>query len=64
MGVLFLNKIAILLKVAEMASFYESQGKTLPDAFKEVYKQFDYDKEALISKVFESNLVKKKWPHC
>ena len=47
------DAVQVALKVAEMASFYESQGKTLLDALEDVYKQFGYYKEALISKVFE-----------
>ncbi len=47
------DAVQVALKVAEMASFYESQGKTLLDALEDVYKKFGYYKEALISKVFE-----------
>ncbi|OBW58425.1 phosphoglucomutase [Solibacillus silvestris] len=47
------DAVQVALKVAEMASFYESQGKTLLDALEDMYKQFGYYKEALISKVFE-----------
>lgn len=47
------DAVQVALKVAEMASFYESQGKTLLHALEDVYKQFGYYKEALISKVFE-----------
>lgn len=47
------DAVQVALKVAEMASFFESQGKTLLDALEDVYKQFGYYKEALISKVFE-----------
>lgn len=47
------DAIQVALKVAEMASYYESQGKTLLDTLEDVYKKFGYFKEALISKVFE-----------
>ncbi|OBW58432.1 hypothetical protein A9986_05715 [Solibacillus silvestris] len=47
------DAVQVALKVAEMASFYGSQGKTLLDALEDVYKQFGYYKETLISKVFE-----------
>lgn len=47
------DAVQVALKVAEMASFYESQGKTLLDALEDVYQQFGYYTEALISKVFE-----------
>lgn len=47
------DAVQVALKVAEMASYYESQGKTLLHALEDVYQQFGYYKEALISKVFE-----------
>lgn len=50
------DAVQVALKVAEMASFYESQGKTLLDALEDVYKQFGYYKEAIVSKVFEGKL--------
>lgn len=50
------DAVQVALKVAEMASFYEIQGKTLLDALEDLYKQFGYYQEALISKVFEGKL--------
>ncbi|MER2120648.1 MAG: phospho-sugar mutase [Solibacillus sp.] len=47
------DAVQVALKVAEMASFYESQDKTLLDTIEDVYKQFGYYKEALVSKVFK-----------
>lgn len=47
------DAVQVALKVAEMAAYYETQGKTLLDALNDLYEQFGYYKEALFSKVFE-----------
>lgn len=47
------DAIQVALKVAEMAAYYSTQGKTLLDALEELYERFGYYKEALVSKVFE-----------
>ena len=47
------DAVQVALKVAEMAAYYATQGKTLLDALEELYEQFGYYKEALVSKTFE-----------
>ncbi|MER2154659.1 MAG: phospho-sugar mutase [Solibacillus sp.] len=47
------DAVQVSLKVAEMASYYSTQGKTLLDALEDLYEQFGYYKEALVSKTFE-----------
>lgn len=47
------DAVQVALKVAEMAAYYSTQEKTLLDALEELYEQFGYYKEALVSKVFE-----------
>lgn len=47
------DAVQVALKVAEMAAYYAVESKTLLDALEELYKQFGYYKEALVSKVFE-----------
>ncbi|WP_342473069.1 phospho-sugar mutase [Metasolibacillus sp. FSL H7-0170] len=47
------DAVQVALKVAEMASYYATEGQTLLDALEDLYKQFGYYKEALISKTFE-----------
>lgn len=47
------DAVQVALKVAEMAAHYTTQGKTLLDALNDLYAQFSYYKEALVSKVFE-----------
>ncbi|MFJ8234117.1 phospho-sugar mutase [Ureibacillus sp. NPDC094379] len=47
------DAVQVALKVAEMAAFYATKGKTLLDALNDLYKQFGYHREALVSQVFE-----------
>lgn len=47
------DAVQVALKVAEMAAYYSTQGKTLLDALEDLYEQFGYYKEALVSKIFE-----------
>lgn len=47
------DAVQVALKVAEMAAYYATQQKTLLQALEELYKQFGYYQEALISKMFE-----------
>lgn len=47
------DAVQVALKVAEMAAFYATKGKTLLDALNDLYEQFGYHKEALVSQVFE-----------
>lgn len=47
------DAVQVALKVAEMAAYYSLQGKTLLDVLDELYEQYGYYQEALISKVFE-----------
>ncbi|MFP3919865.1 phospho-sugar mutase [Lysinibacillus telephonicus] len=47
------DAVQVALKVAEMAAHYAKQGKTLLDALNDLYAQFGYHKETLVSKVFE-----------
>lgn len=47
------DAVQIALLTAEMASFYKQQGKTLLDALNDLYEQYGYYKEALISLTFE-----------
>ncbi|MER1984386.1 MAG: phospho-sugar mutase [Solibacillus sp.] len=47
------DAVQVALKVAEMAAYYATKNQTLLDALEELYKQFGYYKEALVSKVFE-----------
>lgn len=47
------DAVQVALKVAEMAAHYTKQGKTLLDALNDLYAQFGYYREALVSKVFE-----------
>ena len=45
--------ISSSLLIAEMVSFYKYQGKTLIDVLNEIYSQFGYFEEELISYTFE-----------
>ncbi|MFF5993850.1 phospho-sugar mutase [Lysinibacillus sp. KU-BSD001] len=47
------DAVQVALKVAEMAAYYTAQGKTLLHALDELYEQYGYYQEALVSKVFE-----------
>ncbi|MEK4424097.1 phospho-sugar mutase [Solibacillus sp. FSL K6-1523] len=47
------DAVQVALKVAEMAAYYATQQKTLLQALEELYEQFGYYQEALISKMFE-----------
>ncbi|MEL3960602.1 phospho-sugar mutase [Lysinibacillus endophyticus] len=47
------DAVQVALKVAEMAAHYAMYGKTLLDALNDLFKQFGYHREALVSKVFE-----------
>ncbi|MFL0581129.1 phospho-sugar mutase [Solibacillus silvestris] len=47
------DAVQVALKVAEMAAYYSTQGKTLLDTLEDLYEQFGYYKEALVSKIFE-----------
>ncbi|KGR74002.1 phospho-sugar mutase [Ureibacillus sinduriensis] len=47
------DAVQMALKVSEMAAYYRAKGKTLLDALEELYKEFGYHKETLISRVFE-----------
>lgn len=47
------DAVQVALKVAEMAAYYSTHGKTLLDALEDLYEQFGYYKEALVSKIFE-----------
>ncbi len=47
------DAVQVALKVAEMAAYYATEGKTLLDALEELFNQFGYYEEALISRTFE-----------
>lgn len=47
------DAVQVAVKVAEMAGYYSLKGQTLLDALNELYLNFGYHKEALVSKVFE-----------
>lgn len=47
------DAVQVALKVAEMAAFYEMQGHTLLDQLDNLYKEYGYHKEALLSQQFE-----------
>ena len=47
------DAVQVALKVAEMAASYATEGKTLLHALEELYDQFGYYEESLISKTFE-----------
>lgn len=47
------DAVQVALKVAEMTAYYSLQGKTLLDVLGDLYEQYGYYQEALISKVFE-----------
>ncbi|MEG0259978.1 MAG: phospho-sugar mutase, partial [Lysinibacillus sp.] len=47
------DAVQVALVTAEMAGFYLKQGKTLLLALNDLYEQFGYYKEALVSQIFE-----------
>ncbi|MCT1539278.1 phospho-sugar mutase [Lysinibacillus capsici] len=47
------DAVQVALKVAEMAAFYEMQGHTLLDQLDNLYKEYGYHNEALLSQQFE-----------
>ncbi|MED3875798.1 phospho-sugar mutase [Lysinibacillus capsici] len=47
------DAVQVALKVAEMAAYYETQGHTLLDQLDNLYKEYGYYKEALLSQQFE-----------
>lgn len=47
------DAVQVALKVAEMAAYYSTYEKTLLDALGELYEQFGYYKEVLVSRTFE-----------
>ncbi|WP_068986189.1 phospho-sugar mutase [Lysinibacillus xylanilyticus] len=47
------DAVQVALKVAEMAAFYAKNGQTLLDGLQNLYHQYGYYKEALVSQVFE-----------
>lgn len=49
------DKDAVLasMLICEAAAYYKSQGKTLYDVLQELYRQFGYFKEALISRTYK-----------
>ena len=47
------DAVSSIMMIAEMAAFYKKQGKTLLDVLEELYDEFDYYGEKLISIVLE-----------
>lgn len=47
------DAVQVALKVAEMAAFYAKDGQTLLDGLNDLYRQYGYYQEALVSQVFE-----------
>lgn len=47
------DAVSSIMMIAEMAAFYKKQGKTLLDVLNELYDEFDYYGERLISIVLE-----------
>ncbi|MFJ8102272.1 phospho-sugar mutase [Lysinibacillus sp. NPDC096212] len=47
------DAVQVALKVAEMAAFYAKKGQTLLDGLQNLYLQYGYYQEALVSQVFE-----------
>lgn len=47
------DAVQVALKVAEMAAYYETQGHTLLDQLDNLYKEYGYYKEELLSQQFE-----------
>ncbi|WP_368652889.1 phospho-sugar mutase [Ornithinibacillus sp. 4-3] len=47
------DAVQVALKVAEMAATYAEDGRTLLDRLEELYEQFGYHQEALLSETFE-----------
>ena len=47
------DAVQVALKVAEMAAYYAKDGQTLLDGLQDLYRQYGYYREALVSQVFE-----------
>ncbi|KOS66622.1 phosphoglucomutase [Lysinibacillus contaminans] len=47
------DAVQVALKVAEMAAHYEKGGQSLLDALQDLYRQYGFYREALVSQVFE-----------
>lgn len=47
------DAVQVALKVAEMVAFYKTKGYTLLEQLENLYKEFGYYKEALLSQQFE-----------
>lgn len=47
------DAVQVALKVAEMAAHYAKNGQTLLDGLQDLYRQYGYYREALVSQVFE-----------
>ncbi|QCR31898.1 phospho-sugar mutase [Lysinibacillus sp. SGAir0095] len=47
------DAVQVALKVAEMAAFYAKKGKSLLAVLNELFKEYGYHQEALVSQVFE-----------
>lgn len=47
------DAVQVAVKVAEMAAHYATKEKTLLNVLEDLYKEFGYYREALVSKVFE-----------
>lgn len=47
------DAVQVALKVAEMAAYYAKNGQTLLDGLQDLYRQYGYYREALVSQVFE-----------
>lgn len=47
------DAVQVALKVAEMAAFYAKNGQTLLDGLYDLYHQYGYYQETLVSQVFE-----------
>ena len=47
------DSVSAALLISEMAAIYKAKGMTLVDALEELYKQYGYYKETLVSMTFE-----------
>ncbi|MBB5149095.1 phospho-sugar mutase [Ureibacillus thermosphaericus] len=47
------DAVQVAIQVAEMAAYYATKGKKLSQVLEELYGEFGYYREALVSKVFE-----------
>ncbi|RHW39520.1 phospho-sugar mutase [Lysinibacillus yapensis] len=47
------DAVQVALKVAEMAAYYATKGESLLDALNNLFEEYGYHKEALVSQVFE-----------